>query len=405
MKSYTFHFEVEDILQQFAAALNDIIVKRYNKEREPQDQIHVNFVYAPKTRTLAELTNKAQHFKLPCISISLGGIRRNNNRVFNKLDGSWWTDTMSRSPSGAKWINLLQPVPIDLTVNVSIISRFQTDIDQILTNFIPYTDPYFVISWKWPEIIEIADFEIRSICKWNENVSVSYPIDINKGSPYWVTADTSFNIESWMFKNMQPDGKPIYVIDVSFSSVSAIDDFDIMKSFENVYNTDTFTISARPQSMSVEPFITYIGNPWHNPNKEFTITGKMMSYVQSVYLSSADWSMFNYSNTGDFVSSGPGTVSAFSLSSFSASAAYPDFTGIELLSSNWWTDNNHVKFSFTPLQSGIFDVVLLNQAGYGIMTQDCIRPTTNPYKEGTDEYNGYTEFQYPYVSGIEVKCV
>jgi hypothetical protein len=404
MKNYTFHFEVEDILQQFAAALNDIIVKRYNNDREPQDQIYVNFLYSPKTRTLNEIINKAQHIKLPCISISLGGIKRNKNRVFNKLDGSWWRETLTHNPSAVNWINLLQPVPVDITVNVSIISRFQSDVDQILANFIPYTDPYFVISWKWPDDIPIADFEIRSIVNWSENVNFQYPVEVSKETSYWTIADTSFTIESWMFKNIPPDGKPIYVIDFAFSSVSAIETYDFMKSFESEYNTDYFTISARPQSINIDPYYTYIGGDAVSYEKNFSIVGKMMDYVESVYLSSADWNMFNCTTTGDFVTSGPQLISSFSVSSFYASAAYPPFSGIEMLSSNWTAiDKNFLDFSFTPLQTGIFDVILLNHAGYGILSNDCIRPVLNPYKEGSEEYNNYIEYQYPCTSGVEIR--
>lgn len=406
MKSYTHHFEIEDILKQFAAALNDIIVKRYNINREPADQIHVNFLYSPKTRTIHEIINKAQHHKMPCISISLGGLRRNTNRVFNKIVGSWWRDTSTLSPSAKEWINLLQPVPVDITVNVSILARFQNDIDQILTNFIPYTDPYFVISWKWPYIIPFSDFEIRSHVKWNEDISFDYPQDFSNQVPYWTNANTSFVIESWLFKNQSPPGKPIYVIDASFTAVSNIDAFETMKSFEDFFNTDYFVISARPQSMIIDPFFVYYDSIHIPPAKKFTIIGKMMDYVESVFLSSNNWNMFDYSTTGDFITSGPNIIDYFSVSSFYASAAYPPFTGVELLSTHWKSlDKNHLQFTFTPQQSGIFDVILLNQAGYGIMSQDCIRPTLNPYPSGSDEYNNYMEYQYPCVSGVEVRGI
>lgn len=405
MKNYTFHFEIEDILQQFADALNDIVVKRYNKDRAPEDHIRVNFVYSPKSRTLHEIINKAQHHKMPCISISLGGMRRNANRVFNKISGSWWTDTISRIPSASNWINLLQPVPVDITVNVSILARFQSDIDQILTNFIPYSDPYFVISWKWPDIIPFSDFEIRTTCRWSENVNYQYPQDFTKETPYWTNADTSFTLETWIFKNRPPDGKPIYVIDHSFTAVSSIDDFKIMKSFEDIFNTDYFQISARPQSMIIEPFKTFIGiDP--NDSKQFTIMGKMMDYVQYVFLSSNNWNMFNYSTTGDFLSTGPNTVNFFNNSSFYNASSYPEFTGIQLLTSNWnILDKNHLQFSFTPQQTGVFDVILLNQAGYGILSKDCIRPTLNPYPSGSNEYNNYIEYQYPCISGVQIRSV
>lgn len=406
MKNYTHHFEIEDILQQFAAALNDIIVKRYNIDRAPSDQLHVNFVYAPKSRVLSDLVTKNQHFKLPCISISIGGMRRAPNRVFNKINGSWFADTRSRAPSAQYWANLLQPVPVDITVNVSIIARFQSDIDQILTNFIPYTDPYFVISWKWPDLIPFSDFEIRSTVKWGESVDYQYPKDIAAEASYWTNADTSFTIEGWIFKNRAPDGKPIYVIEHSFTSVSGIEISPILQTYEGENNTEYFTISARPQPTLIDPFYVYLGNETIPLEKQFTVTGKMIDYVETVYLSSGNWDMFNYTTTGDFITAGPLRVDAFSVSSFAASAAYPAFSGIEMLSANWAiVDNNHLSFSFTPQTTGIFDVILLNEAGYGILTHDCIRPTLNPYPIDSAEYSSYVEYQYPCASGVEVREV
>ena len=392
------------MLKQFAAALNDIIVKRYNDSREVGDNIHVSFYYAPKSRTLNELVNKAQHVKLPCVSVSLGGIRRDSNRVFNKIDGSWWLETQTSNPSASKWLDLYQPVPIDITVNTSIIARFQSDVDQILSNFIPYTDPYFVISWKWPGDIEIGDIEIRSPVLWNENINISYPIDVPNNRPYWTVADTSFTIKGWMFKNIPPGGQPIYVIDCSFTAISSMDGFSVMQSFEEDYNTDYFQISARPQSTNIYPYISYI-DPITDTQRTFIVEGKMFDYVETIYLSSYNWDMFDYSTAGDFVTS-PSEINIFGVSSFAASAEYPAFYGIELVSANWHVaDKNHIHLSFTPQESGKFDIILMNAAGYGLFTKDCIRPILNPYISGTYEYNNYEEYQLPCISGIEIHNV
>jgi hypothetical protein len=405
VKNYTFHFEIEDVLRQFADALNDIIVKRYNIDRDAEDQIHVNFVYAPKTRTLHEIVNLSQHHKMPIISISVGGMRRDTNRVFNKLEGSYWADTSTKTASSLDWANLLQPVPVNISINVSILARFQTDIDQILTNFIPYTDPYFVISWRWPDIIPWSDFEIRSHARWDESVSYSYPTEIAKETPYWTMADTSFTLETWLFKNKAPDGKPIFVIDNAFTSVSAIESYEVMKSFEDMFNTDYFVISARPQPKNVDPYFTYISET-ALPEKTFQIIGSMLDYTDAVFLSSSDWSMFNYTTTGDFLTSGPQTVDIFSVSSFYASAAYPPFSAVRLNEDNWKIqDQNFLKFTFSPTNTGVFDVILLNGAGYGILSNDCIRPTLNPYVSGTPEYDNYVEYQHPCISGIEVRSI
>lgn len=343
---------------------------------------------------------------MPCISISLGGIRRSQNRVFNKIYGSWWAGTNFDSASGSYWTNLLQPVPVDITVNVSILARFQSDIDQIVANFVPYTDPYFVISWRWPDSIPFSDFEIRSHVKWNESINFNYPNDFAKEVPYWTNADTSFTIEGWMFKNQPPDGKPIYVIEHSFMAVSAIDTPSLMKTFENEYNTDYRVISARPQSMNIDPYYSYLGTTTIPYEKKFTIMGKMLDYVDSVYLSSADWNMFNYTSTGDFLTGGPSFIDYFSVSSFYASAAYPGFSAVQLNDDKWnIIDKNYINFSFTPLSTGTFDVILLNRAGYSILSKDTVRPTLNPYSSGSFEYNNYVEYQYPCVSGIEIRSV
>ena len=125
----------------FASAMDDIVVKRYNRYRDPQDSIRVRFVYAPKQRVLLDLLDKAQNLQLPVVALTNGGIARDPNRVFNKIQGSYIANA---DPTKAS--KLLQPTPIDLTINMTILTRFQEDYDQIVTNFIPYFDPYIIIS-------------------------------------------------------------------------------------------------------------------------------------------------------------------------------------------------------------------------------------------------------------------
>jgi len=281
---------------------------------------------------------------------------------------------------------------------MSIIGRFQTDIDQILTNFIPYCDPYIVVSWKWPDIIPWSDFEIRSHIKWNENVTISYPFDINASQPYRVVADTSFTIESWMFKNSPPPGKPIYVIDTNFASVSAIEEYEAMKAREDEFNTDHYTdytvISARPQFVNVDPFFVGKDNP-----SEITLYGRMLDYVDTVYLSSYDWSIFDTSPTSP-LSAGITYVQDLT----TKSTIYSGFSGIRVEDSAInYISKNAFSLSLTMLNSGYFDIIAVNNAGYGFLTKDCGRPTTNPYPVNSTEYNNYIEFQYPCVSGVKVK--
>ena len=402
MRSYTFHWELETILQQFCGALNTILIKRYNESRAVGDQIFANFVFSPKTRTLEDLVNKAQHHKLPVISVYPTSIQRDPNRVFTKIDGSYFADTTTPIPSA--WIHLMQPVPVDVTVNVSILTRFQRDMDQILANFVPYIDPYFVVSWKWPDLIPWSDFEIRSHCIWNENISFQYPTDVVATDPYWCIADTSFVIQTWMFKNSPNPSGPIFVIDTSFTSVSAIEEYNVMKSIEEIgVNTDWFSdytvISARPLLTNSNPYFTYM----NQGARSFAIYGKMIDYTDKLFLSGNDWTIFNTTSTGEFLS-GVQFFNMFAVSSFAASADYPGFSAVEFLSSYWAIESaNVLNFTFTPQNTGRFDVIGLNGAGYGKLMVDSIRPTLNPYPSSFPEFLTYVEYQPPCVSGLEIK--
>jgi hypothetical protein len=219
--------------------MDDIVVKRYNKYREAQDSIRCRFVYAPKQRVLADLLDKAQNLQLPVVALTNGGITRDPNRVFNKIQGSYISN-----PDPTRATKLLQPVPIDLLINMTILTRFQEDYDQIVTNFIPYFDPYIVISWRTPSM---PDYEIRSQVIWSGSVNATYPYDIQSTTVARVQGETSFTFKGWLFKAApaSPDAK-IFNITADFSTdpnLSTMLSLDAL----NALTTDRVTLSGHPQ--------------------------------------------------------------------------------------------------------------------------------------------------------------
>lgn len=233
MRNYTFNFEVETMVNQFMAAMDDITVKRYNKDKEPQSQIKARFVYAPKQRVLADLLDKAQNLQLPVVAVYIGGITRDPNRVFNKIAG---THRAALDPTISR--KILQPVPIDITLNMSILTRYQKDMDQIISNFVPYYDPYIIISWRTPAIPEQ---EIRSVVNWSGNIALTYPTDINSTVVARVQADTQFTLKGWMFKAEPKPDANIFNVYTTFSSLM---DLSLEK---NEYTTERFALSSQPQ--------------------------------------------------------------------------------------------------------------------------------------------------------------
>jgi len=251
MKNQGFQFEVENLMAQFMAAMDDIIIKRYNIDRVAQDQIQVRMLYAPKERVLADLTDKAQTIQLPVVAVSIGGITRDTTRVFNKIQGSNYI-----SPNPKQAGKMPQPIPVNITVNFSILTRYQKDMDQIISNFAPYFDPYIVLSWRVPDM---ADFEIRSTVEWSNTIALTYPIGLAAGQVARVEAETSFTIKGWLYKAL-PDansGDPlIFTIFANFFALSSIDGYQPNLPHDISY-WEAKTLSATPIAEYLPSLLVY----------------------------------------------------------------------------------------------------------------------------------------------------
>ena len=80
MKNRAFHFEIKNLLTQFVAAFDDVVISRYDKNRQARQNIDVRYVFAPKQRVMYDIINKAQNITLPVVSINLkGGYFRKRN--------------------------------------------------------------------------------------------------------------------------------------------------------------------------------------------------------------------------------------------------------------------------------------------------------------------------------------
>lgn len=225
MKEKTFHFEIKDSVIQFISAFDDVVISRYNKQREEQHRLKVRYMYAPKQRVVHDLTNKNKHITLPVIAVSIASVSRDTERVFNKIHGSYHTrkDLFAGEEMTTKTDHLKSPVPININVNMSILTKYQSDMDQILSNFIPHSNPYVVISWKTPEGLLQTPQELRSQVLWDENINLSYPDNLSANQQYRISADTTFTIKSWLFKTKDDPAGNIFKITTNFTPVIDIE--------------------------------------------------------------------------------------------------------------------------------------------------------------------------------------
>ena len=364
MKNYTYNFEIKDLLTQFVAAFDDTVIKRYNRSSEAEQEVAVRYVFAPKQRIMHDVVNKAQNLQLPVVAIDLAGVSYDTDRVFNKL-GNFENYANADSSSSIR-----TPTPVNLTVNMSILCRYMQDMEQILSNFIPYSDPYIILAWKEPVSDNRDDvIEIRSEVLWDQNINLNTPTETTYSDKFRIVADTSFTIKGWLFRNQNETGKPIYFIDTNFINTSpsysfnqAVSSLDYESFFDSLtadqgYVIDTISLSGIPEitnvyfntSASLLPAdqpITITSDAYDNNKVSYTLLGANYNQTEFVMLSS------NSSITTGFTA---------------LSTPYTgNVEGYILPVENWTVLSDEVINITLPmmLDSGRFDIIIKNPAGW-----------------------------------------
>lgn len=278
------------MLTQFVAAFDDSFVYRYTKDNQPKEKIAVRYVMGPKQRVMYDIVNQAKNITLPVIALEQTNIRRDNTRVQNKDQHFYRPHLNDKNVS-----KVPQPIPVNIDINVSMIANYKEDIDQIITNFIPWCNPYFIISWKVPEDFGMDfDDEIRSEVSWSGEVTFENPLDIAASDKYRIVANTSFTIKGWIFPALVTPVAPIYVVNSNFHAVGtgadlySYDSYPSLSGVDYSY-TDVVLISAYPEITN--EFIN--GIPYYESlsinssyNNTFTFFGKRFDFENKWFLSS-----------------------------------------------------------------------------------------------------------------------
>ena len=365
MKNYTYNFEIKDLLTQFVAAFDDTVIKRFNRAGAPEQEVEVRYVFAPKQRIMHDVVNKAQNLQLPVVAVNLTSVSYDTDRVFNKLHNF---DNASGVNSAS---SIRSPTPVNLTVNMSILCRYMQDMEQILSNFIPYADPYIVLAWKEPvsDALDSDVIEIRTEVLWDQSINLNTPTETTYSDKFRIIADTSFTIKGWLFRNQNETSNPIYFIENNFINTSptysfnqALTSLEYEAFFDSLsadagYDIDTISLSGIPEITNVYfntsasllevngPVTVTSGAYTYNTNS-YTLLGSHYNETEFVLLSS------NSTLTSGFTSLSTTYTGAVS--------------GYLLPAANWTVLSDEVINITLPLllDSGKFDIIIKNPAGW-----------------------------------------
>lgn len=362
MKQQPFHWEIRDILTQFVTALDGAIVKRYDNNRVAQEQVGVRYIFGPKERVMHDIVNANQQLTVPAVSIDVSSIARDSSRVFNK-NASFFIN--SAKSGNRSILPTLTPQPVKITVNVSIMTRYQVDIEQIISNFVPFFTPYIELATLVPESVTGgAQLEQRTKVTWNETVSIATPTNLAYSDKFARVGDTSFTIDTWLYREQQDPVSTIAFVNANFYAVNErIFDADYqslsamnfsLSAYPDSNSTDFISISGYPQFTNL--FVDTVGQllpvddtviVGRDAGKSFLIYGKGFNDLTYVLLSSNEPTM--YSNLTSINTSHYGAVSGFILE--------PQFYNV--------LNQNMVQITLPSLSaSGTIDIIASNPVGW-----------------------------------------
>lgn len=413
MQPYTNHNEISTMLAHFNAAFDNFVIKRFEKDGDVQSSIAVRYIHGPKSAVAADLIQNKTNVSLPLVNTYVTGSGRDASRVTAATSAQQFSSNLH----SRQMTNVAPAQPFNIELGMTMYAKYNKDIDQMITNFVPYFDPYIMLSWKHP----ITGQEIQMKAVWNEQLTHEYPDNLEPTAPWQYGVSTSFTLEGWLFKGDQRPIGRILNIYSTFTPVKTIEcDYANLVAYQNEETSDCFAILGLPK-----PIASSVTCIRQNVSTPISIFGQMFKNVTGVYVSAGP----------GVVMTGTSAMSVFNPASSSTMALCSAFSGvpiagfiasqIESLSDpaiksylELWEDLsvfskdpkvashpwNMLSFEIPPLSgSGYIDIIVTNPAGCNTLSMGSYLDFSNPYREGTAEHASWVAPQYPwYQVGIGV---
>lgn len=159
--------------------------------------INVNCVLGQRSRILKNWQNaeKRATMKLPMIAINRTGYVRNGERLNNLHN-----EVKYEMTSHYRKYDLLTPVPIDISYDVSIIAKYPSDIDQIASNFMIFFNSDIYVSMEHPKYEGII---LNNQIIMSDSVSEEHPDELDGSTDDFITTTFQFTFKTYLFGGNQ----------------------------------------------------------------------------------------------------------------------------------------------------------------------------------------------------------
>jgi hypothetical protein len=197
---YEYNFEIETMLQQFISIIDNALVMRYsiNKEkgeRELDEIVKPGYILGTKQRVMLDIINKAKNYELPVVIVSISGISFNKERQASKniplvINGSSIDTSYAR------------PTPIQMKVDVTIMTKYMTDLYQIYGKLATQFQPALAFSWFVPQNVKSNWVELRNKIEWDGELNLDVRTESKNSDEDKFTGKMGFTVDGWLFPTM-----------------------------------------------------------------------------------------------------------------------------------------------------------------------------------------------------------
>lgn len=252
IQSYNAELALANLM--FLRIFNNIHIQRQAPTGKTED-IKVSCVLGQRSRILKSYQNPERRgqMTLPMIVINRTGYARAPNRV-NSLHNEVKYEMTSKYRS----YDLLTPVPIDISYDVSIAAKYPADIDRIASNFMIFFNNDVYVSCEHPKYEGV---KLNNQVVMSDSVSEEHPDELDGSADDLVVSTFQFTFKTYLFGgSQQAKKKPISVISTQMSTFlsQCISSMSYDQLLANAKELSNRTISVKVDQEVTAPISTVI---------------------------------------------------------------------------------------------------------------------------------------------------
>lgn len=188
--SYNHELEYANLL--FSKLFRNIKIQKFYKNT--LTEVPVNCMIGNRWRIFKNMENpeKLATYTFPLIAISRRGIQVEPARIANLHNEVKWFS----NPDNPYYYDLMTPVPVAISYDVTIISKDQATNDMIMSNFIPFFNQDLFVSSIHPKFTNVV-FNNQVIM--SNSITEEHPDELNASEDDFVINTCNFTFKTYLF--------------------------------------------------------------------------------------------------------------------------------------------------------------------------------------------------------------